>query len=367
LIDWSALPFDRTHLEVYLQSLYRCPVRVTRIRELGDSEDEERVKEYGYGVPLLIELDCDGVEDRLVFHTMSENPFGHERRSDRARNLLLDYATFNRLPQHVEALDVGTLDAGGDLVSLGETGEFFLLTRYAPGRLYALDLKRIARVGVLQPGDEERCRALADYLARIHALKGGKPLLYRRRIRDLLGHGEGVMGMMDAYPPDFELAPRERLREIEQRCVDWRWRIKDSDQRLSQVHGDFHPWNVLFQDEGTGFFLLDRSRGEWGEPADDVTAMTINYILFSLRQTGALQGPFHRLYRLFWQRYLERTGDSEILRFAQPFYAWRALVVAHPVWYPNLERSVREALFHFIENVLATERFDPDRTGIYIQ
>jgi adenylylsulfate kinase len=33
----------------------------------------------------------------------------------------------------------------------------------------------------------------------------------------------------------------------------------------------------------------------------------------------------------------------------QPFYAWRGLVVASPVWYPDLAPSVRELLFRFIE------------------
>jgi len=59
-------------------------------------------------------------------------------------------------------------------------------------------------------------------------------------------------------------------------------RIGSWAHRLSQVHGDFHPWNVLFR-EGVDFTVLDRSRGERGEPADDVTAMTINYIFILCR------------------------------------------------------------------------------------
>jgi hypothetical protein len=48
---------------------------------------------------------------------------------------------------------------------------------------------------------------------------------------------------------------------------------------------------VLFR-EGVDFTVLDRSRGEWGEPADDVTAMTINYIFYSLQKYGELAGVF---------------------------------------------------------------------------
>jgi hypothetical protein len=33
-------------------------------------------------------------ENQLVFHTLAGDKFGHERPSDRARNILLDYANF---------------------------------------------------------------------------------------------------------------------------------------------------------------------------------------------------------------------------------------------------------------------------------
>ncbi|NIQ82065.1 MAG: hypothetical protein GTN93_29110, partial [Anaerolineae bacterium] len=58
--------------------------------------------------------------------------------------------------------------------------------------------------------DESRVIALADYLADIHADKNPDPALYRRRIRDVMGHGEGIVGIIDSYPPEFALAPPER-------------------------------------------------------------------------------------------------------------------------------------------------------------
>ncbi len=177
--------------------------------------------------------------------------------------------------------------------------------------------------------------------------------------------GEGVMGILDGYPPDFSLMTPDELLRIEQQCVAWRWRIKEKGYRLSQVHGDFHPWNVLFRGD-TDFTVLDRSRGEWGDPADDVSSMSINYIFFSLRQSDIVNGPFRHLYDSFWDRYLEQTNDTEILSVIQPFYAWRALVLAHPVWYPNLATAVREALFRFVRHILAAEYFDPRQVNDYL-
>ncbi len=364
-MDWGLLPFDQESLEEYLSSQYHNSVEVTGIRELGEGKGSDRLKEFGYGTPLLVSFAHGSEEERVVLHTMSSDGFGHERRSDRARNLLLDHDAFNELRHHVPSLDVGAFTQEGRLLSLGQADEFFLITPYVPGVLYARDLHEIADAGKLGRSDEERAVVLAEYLADIHAAKNPDPVLYQRRIRDLLGHGEGIMGMLDSYPSDLTPAPPERLAEIEKQCVDWRWRIKGLSHRLSQVHGDFHPWNVLFKG-GNEFVLLDRSRGKWGEPADDVSAMTINYILFSLRQTGILAGPFRELYDLFWDHYLEASRDQEVLGVIQPFYAWRALVVASPTWYPSLSLSVREVLFRFIEGVLDSDCFDPQQIDEYL-
>jgi hypothetical protein len=351
------VPILEEALEEYLSSLYGKEVKVISLMEFRGDETGEELKGFGYGRPVLIEFACEGETERVVLHTMSPNIFGHERMSDRACGLLLDHANFNKLIRHVRSIDVGAFTEEGGLISLGKAGEFFLLTEYVPGRLYFRDLQRIASEGKLRGRDEDRVISLADYLAEIHAVKKEAPELYRRRIRDLLGHGEGIMGLTDSYPRDFALAPPGFLEEVEKKCIAWRWRIKDKAHRLSQVHGDFHPWNVLFR-EGTDFTLLDRSRGEWGEPGDDLTAMSINYLFFSLQAYGRLEGPFRRLFLLFWERYLELTGDEEVLTVVQPFYAWRGLVIASPIWYPKLPQEVRKRLFNFVKNVLDTEIFD---------
>jgi hypothetical protein len=364
-LEPGSLPFELEALQTYLTQVFGSTVRVLAVESLGSGEPGTRLKEFGYGEPLLIRVQQRSAETQVVMHTMPGDEFGHDRPSDRARNLLLDYATYNRLPHHVRSLDVGAFVPGGRLLSLGEAGEFFHLTEFAPGRTYAQDLFRIAETGTLTARDLQRSELLADYLATIHAVKHDDPACYRRRVRDLIGLGEGVMGLLDSYPTDLAVALPDRLERIEQACVAWRWRIKARSHRLSQVHGDFHPWNVLFQDEDQ-FMLLDRSRGEWGEPADDLSAMTINYMLFSLRQVGSLSGPFADLFDRFWTRYLDQTGDDEALAVIAPFYAWRSLVIAHPLWYPSLSLTLRDTLLRFAERVLAAERFDPARAAGYV-
>jgi hypothetical protein len=126
------------------------------------------------------------------------------------------------------------------------------------------------------------------------------------------------------------------------------------------------PASLAWQ-EDAAFVVLDRSRGEWGDPADDVTSLTINYLFFSLQRSGRLEGAFDVLFSRFWQRYLETTGDGGLLEAAGPFFAFRGLVVANPLWYPMLDPRVRTKLLNFVRACLASPRFEPSRVNEYCE
>jgi aminoglycoside phosphotransferase family enzyme len=173
------------------------------------------------------------------------------------------------------------------------------------------------------------------------------------------------MGLIDSYPA-HPLIPASLLQEIEHLCVEWRWKLKGRTHRLRQVHGDFHPWNILFESDSTQFHVLDRSRGEWGDPADDVSSLTANYLFFSLQRCGHLDGGLAILFQRFWKRYLDGSGDEEMLEVVAPFFAFRGLVMASPVWYPLLDDRVRQKLLTFITMVLKQDRFDPAQVNKYL-
>jgi hypothetical protein len=328
------------------------------------SPDEKDIKGYGYGAPVQIDYEVEGQRRRAVLHTVSPGPFGHQHMADRAQMLLWDHSAFNRLLRHVKSIDVGAFRCDGSAISLGGAEEFFELTEYAEGTPYVEDVMRMRNDSRLGEPDVARADALCDYLVEIHRVREDKPDLYTRRIRELIGHSECIMGLIDSYPCGSEASDGSVLKEIEQLCIDWRWRLKTRVHRLRQVHGDFHPWNILFR-EGRDFVLLDRSRGEWGEPADDVTCLTMNYFFFSLQRSGRLEGNFESLFRRFWDRYLTGSQDAEMLRVAAPFFAFRGLVMAHPVWYPNLAKDVRRKLFNFMQAVLKEDAFNPDEVNRY--
>ncbi len=351
-------------MERYLQTRFGPGTRLLSYGIIGKESSKGAQKRYGYGTPVKLTFQIGRRVQSAVLETMKPGPFGHEHMADRAQAMLWDYDSYGRLPRHVKALDVGAVDAKQALFSVAEAQEFFVLNEWTDGASYHMDLERLMKGGALRKLDRQRAVTLARYLAQIHAKKRRDADLYKRRLRELIGHGECIMGLTDSYPTRFGFITADLLRTVEEACNRWRWRLRDKANRLAQVHGDFHPYNVLFR-SGTDFAVLDRSRGEWGEPADDITAMTINYLLNSLIRRGKLHGPFEVLFRLFWETYLEASGDKEVTETAAPFFAFRGLVVASPLWYPNLSIDTRRRLFRFIENVLDVPRFEPERVNEY--
>jgi hypothetical protein len=352
----------RSEIEGYLQSVIGSPVTVLSLSTLGRGADGD-VKSYGYGVPLKVDFSLDGALRTAVLHTIDPGAFGHENMADRARELLWEHRAFNCLPRHVRSIDVCGFQSGGHMISIGNVEEFCLVTEYLEGQTYAQDLERIRDSVTLSDLDQDRAEALCDYLVEIHKVSGIDAGLYRRRVRELVGDGECIMGITDSWP-DHSQVPSELLEKIEHLCVGWRWRLKALTHRLRQVHGDFHPWNILFR-TGVDFSVLDRSRGEYGDPADDVTSLTLNYVFFSLQRSGRLEGAFEKLFLHFWDRYLEKTGDQELLRVVAPFLAFRGLVMASPVWYPSLSDGLRGKLLRFVLTVLEAESFDPKKVNEY--
>jgi hypothetical protein len=356
----------REEIERYLQGLFGSPVKVLSMAVLGCDRTAKEIKSYGYGTPVKVEYEIgDAMRRAAVLHTMQPGPFGHEHMADRARELIWDHQAFNHLPRHVRSLDVCGFQRGGELISIGKVEEFCLLTDYVNGESYSHDMERLRDGGQLTEDDLLRADLLCDYLVEIHKVHGDDPGLYTRRVRELVGDGECIMGIADSYP-EHALIPPILLEKIEHLAVQWRWRLKAFTHRLRQVHGDFHPWNILFR-SATDFSLLDRSRGEYGEPADDVASLTLNYLFFSLQRSRRLDGGMERLFLRFWDRYLEKSGDSEIFKVVAPFLAFRGLVMASPVWYPALPEMVRRQMLALVLAVLQNDSFDPRKTNDYCE
>lgn len=325
------------------------------------------IKKLGSGVQgsgFLAEVKTDkGVTSYVVKSLISEG-FGHDYPSDRAAVFLLDLDEFNNLPKHVRAVNVLAEMEDGSIRSVGGGKEYYLLMEKGEGKDYFHDLNEYSQKDKLENSDIRKIKTMTSYLASIHGVKKDSQTLYWRKLRDSVGHGECLMGVLDMYPEGT--VPYKEMTEIVKKSVDWNYRLKPMFRRLSQIHGDFHPGNIWFKDD-TDFILLDRSRGPWGEPADDVTALTVNYIFFSVKHHGTVKGAYLEGLTRFFDEYVSRSGDEEIYSVVQLFYAFRGAVVANPAFYPEVTDEKRKMIFRFIHNVLDSEKFELKRVNEYLK
>lgn len=84
----------------------------------------------------------------------------------------------------------------------------------------------------------------------------------------------------------------------------------------------------------------------------------MNYLFFGLLKGAGVAEPFRRLFERFFQGYLDQTRDEELLEVLPPFYLFRALVIAHPGWYPQIPERVRVALLRFATTMREPKPFE---------
>ncbi|MFH0848940.1 MAG: phosphotransferase [archaeon] len=354
-----------TGLEMYLASTHGGSVAVKSVKKLGEGF---------HNAGFLLSFEVEGAERHLVMRVMrGDTGWGHDYLGDRAGSLLLQHQLLNSAPSGTpsRSVDVASIDSRGRIISVGDSVEFIHLVEEITekhGTPYVDDFFRMAKERTHTERDLRRCRAAARYLASLHSNKHSDSILYRRHVRDLIGHGEMLMGVADTYPPFEELdfiTPKE-MEKIEVAAVRWRNRIKSMSHRLSRIHGDFHPFGNIRFDQQDSLVVSDFSREEFGEPADDVSSLTINYIFFSVWHFGEFKDPFKQLFREFFDTYMKESQDQDILNVIAPFYAFRGLVVIHPLYYPEMERAKRRMMLNFIHNSMSAETFELDKVEDYL-
>jgi streptomycin 6-kinase len=354
---------DKSILKKYLAEVFQGDVTNVKINKLGKG-----VLGAGYALDFTL----NGQTQRKVLKTLFQQHLGQDYFADRAQSLILAHDDYPKMDQHVKSFDVcGVSDKGG-IVSLGQAKEFFILMDEAHGQDYFTDLIRLAKTNRWRLQDQKKAVILADFLAKLHHQKITSPSLYQRKIRDTIGSGQSLMGVFDSYPPQAKQPDQNQLKQIVQAAVSFWVKDRLKKDRLCQIHGDFHPGNIWWQDEKR-FIVLDRARGAYGEAADDVAALTINYLFYSLRHQSKYQGVLKKLQALFWQRYLQKSQDRQIAEVIPPYFAFRVAVLCHPLFYPDRfygspgqAKMIRQKLLNFSLNVLDEKEFSWSKIDQYL-
>lgn len=364
------LPKDKNLWEEFLRKSTGKDVEVLSIEPIS----RDQVYAGGLGSAFFVNLEGN----KRFVAKISGKGFGRENPEDRGRDALWVHRT-STLPRQPKAIAVGSITKDGRIVSLNSDSEYVVVLEEAKGRSYHLYLKDILGRGVINQNDKTAVLNLSNYLVEVHKEKKDAPNLYRRHLREIVGGHEGIPAIdsilwkvldeeqiKEKIEKD-KIELRKDILELKKRAVEHADRIEDMTHRCSPIHGDFHPFeNIRFENYPNDFSVIDRSRAEYGEPADDITAMWINYFNHALLDKGNYTGKFKEFGDTFLNNYLRKTNDYEMFKVVQPFLIWRGLVIATPIWYPNTPIVVRNKIFNFIKNVSEVEEFNPKTINSYL-
>ncbi|MBD3335939.1 MAG: hypothetical protein GF355_10525 [Candidatus Eisenbacteria bacterium] len=207
---------------------------------------------------------------------------------------------------------------------------------------------------------------MARALAAVHAERGSDDGVWSRRLHELVGDSRGIMGLTGSYVHSGPHGPAARFIDLEQSANAWRHRLEAHAQRLCRIYGDLQTTQIMCGPAG-GMRIVRRDPTVWGEAAEDVAAVTSSYILFALHKPPDVHRTFGELHGRFWEAYLSASGDADLVTIAQPWLARRALILANPQLYPEVDEAVRSGLLRYAGRVMGSEIYDYARLELYLE
>jgi len=110
----------------------------------------------------------------------------------------------------------------------------------------------------------------------------------------------------------------------------------------------------VFFKEGGEMFVVDYSRMPWGEPGFDVGFWVSQYLLNYHKYKNDY---FRKLGQLFLDKYVERTGDKEIVKTMVYSLGLISVMYSSSTWVPGIDDGVRKSFYEHITEMLKRKEF----------
>ncbi|MGK0209561.1 MAG: hypothetical protein ACI83O_000840 [Patescibacteria group bacterium] len=354
------MELTKEQIKAYLKENTKSKIKNIQITELGSG-----IVGTGYRITYN---DNNKIKTLIIKSIFKEN-LGMDNPGDRAASLLQAHTNYNTMRNHIKSKDVIVLK-NKKAESIGNAEEFYIAMEEASGKDMFTDLDNIDNDKSYQLF-LEKTKKIAQDLVELHKNKVNNPILYKRKIRDTIGSGGSLMGVLDMHTIEDYSKYKTHWETIIKECIPYWSKSKHLTHRCCEIHGDFHPGNIWFKEKKVTY--LDRAGGRFGEPADDLTAFFINPIFYSIIKHGNFQGKYKEIFDMFWNTYFKQTKDKEMRTIMAPYIAFRASVITNPMFYNDEKlggkenaQQIRIKILSLTINILQDKEFKPEKINQYL-
>ncbi|MFA6475877.1 MAG: phosphotransferase [Candidatus Paceibacterota bacterium] len=227
---------------------------------------------------------------------------------------------------------------------------------FLEGNIYQ-DLLMTPKSGLILPGDIETIGHIAKKLAEVHKIKpkfteDQKREKYSRCLKDVMIHPELSISFIVNNLGESKIFRGKVKADYLKEMLEVIEYYQKYYQRISLIHGDFIPKNILVRDNGDVDFI-DYSRFEFGEPGVDVGCLYSYLICMSYY----LKNDYYKkLANIFIEKYISETNDLFIKEIAVVYLGFVGLVAMDEKIYPGIATATRMRFLKYILSSLKTKK-----------
>jgi len=264
--------------------------------------------------------------------------------SDKVGYFLLQHTCASNHINHCKSYGISFKDFKGEIFNLDTIKDTYQVIDYVSGKEFFETITNLEeKFDLVTPYLDK----IIDYLVQLHSIKPDfnkqkTNNLYNRHLKDVIG-SEVFLDVLDAWSENDDLVTLKIKEKVNSKLFILREQYKNNYKRCSRIHADLHFGNIFFNMKKE-LTVLDSARNPWGEPADDLICLLINFDYISIKKHKEITSYYENIKQYILKRYLEKTKDSDIKNYFDLFYILRLFILLNPNFFNN-NNKVRKILF----------------------
>lgn len=331
---------DLDELSKILSEEYKTEIKAIKLEKISSGYHSDGFK-----------ISCDNGKCFFIKRVKTKD-MGYEVPERKVYSLLVGDAMSKRVGNEPRSVGVVVLNNKAvKIPEINEDSQFYHLQEFgADGVSYWSLLNERRQKEKVDENDLRELDLIVDFIAKVHSVKHPScdreklDAVYNDSLRSVLANPELALMLLHDFPKDDKFMPLKTQKEIVGLMFEFMHKYKNRSDRLCALHGDFWGGNAFLKDGKLE--VIDFSRIPWGDAGVDVGWWFSQYLAIYHQTKNKY---FKELGELFLKKYIEKTGDEEVLKSSGLVFGLLVAIYLSRRFYPVVEEEYAR---RFLKNVL---------------